>query len=148
MLNYIHSQIDRAGSKGSSQSSDSSGGRILAKSDGQKAIVHSHRSLDSNPWQDASAAADPSSSTRGPNEVPLDALVRFSVMGIMDLARSSSPPSLLAKRDKEVVERTDAFFDGIKGLKSSQQKQKVGEKVFKVRSLPLLDEALRDLPYD
>lgn len=66
------------------------------------------------------------------SSVSLDTLVRFSAKGIIDLAASAAPPALLCSRPADKIASVDAFLDGIKDLKPSQQKQRVGERIFKL----------------
>lgn len=48
-------------------------------------------------------------------------LARFSLSGIMSLAKGPDPPRLLRSRDPHLVEQTEAFLDSIKDLRTSQQ---------------------------
>ncbi|KAK9898377.1 hypothetical protein P389DRAFT_33043 [Cystobasidium minutum MCA 4210] len=65
-------------------------------------------------------------------DMTMDELVKLSIKDIIKLASEPKPPTLLAKRDEEIVKSVEAFMKGIEGLKVTQQKQKIGEKVFKV----------------
>lgn len=89
-----------------------------------------------DPWATPAVHQQPrtprSSSSNPTASVSLETLVRFSARGIIDLAASAAPPALLSSRPPDKVLSVDAFLETIKGLKPSQQKQRVGERIFKL----------------
>ena len=89
-----------------------------------------------DPWASPQAQPpSPRSSMGNPTasvSLSLETLVRFSARGIIDLAAAAAPPVLLSSRPADKVASVDAFLETIKGLKPSQQKQRVGERIFKL----------------
>jgi len=100
-----------------------------------------------------STAASPSSPpTPGQGTVhTLSSLARLPASEIVKLASSSSATGLpLAKADPRVVDETNRFIDGLQGKTIQQQKQLLGEKLFRVvktfgvKSAPKVTIALLD----
>ncbi|KAF8586869.1 hypothetical protein K439DRAFT_1339680 [Ramaria rubella] len=101
-----------------------------------------------------SAAASPGSPPPTPsqgNVHTLASLARLPAAEIVRLASSSSATGLpLAKADPLVTEETNKFIDGLQGKPTQQQKQLLGEKLFRVvktfgvKSAPKITIALLD----
>lgn len=75
----------------------------------------------------------------GQQEMTLETLSRFSASGLVSLARSKEPPTDLSRPPyvspavwTAKIESVDAFLLTLGGMKPSLQKQKIGERIFRL----------------
>lgn len=77
----------------------------------------------------ASATVPAQSST--PEVMTTATLAKMPALRLVELASSDTPSPLMASPPAEVVQEIDAFMDGLKSRPVNEQKQKLGERLFK-----------------
>jgi polyadenylate-binding protein len=81
----------------------------------------------------AKAKAQEEEPTTTTTTYTLESLAKLPASEIVRIASSSTPPPQpLSRPDSSVAKEIDAFVDGLRGKPAHEQKQKLGERLFKV----------------
>ena len=70
-------------------------------------------------------------------------LAKLTAVDVIRLASGPDPPPELAKPDAHVVAKQDAFFDSVLDRPANEQKQRLGERLFKILKGFSLPKAVR-----
>lgn len=71
-------------------------------------------------------------------------LAKLTAVDVIRLASASDPPPELAKPDAHVVAQQDAFFDNLLDRPANEQKQRLGERLFKILKGFSVPKAVRE----
>lgn len=78
--------------------------------------------VNAEPFSPARASRTVSSFAEEQEEgMKIEALIKFSAKGIMDLACSANSPIILRNRNQEIIKSVNEFLESIKGLRISTQ---------------------------